>query len=183
MFMKDKKDNVQCVDNEKMTINFLEGLTNKIIDITHTVDSHANVMIGINTGIFALVVSQLFKTDTLKITMGVVACFSMISAFCAMLAIRLPRFFTKRYPHEESILHAPRIAKFNSANIYAKELQKMVKNEDEVFRQYSLEAYNLSRYYYLPKRKMLTWSRYFFVFGVMASGLFLLLEKLHWFVG
>jgi len=180
--MENEKNNAKCINDDQVTINFLEGLSNKIIDITHTVDSHANVMIGINTGIFVLVVSQLFKTDTLKITMGVVAFFSMISAFCAMLAIRLPRFFTKRYPHEESLLHAPRISKFNSADIYAEELQKILANEDETFRQYSLEVYNLSKYYYLPKRRMLAWSRYFFVFGVMASGLFLLLEKLHWFV-
>jgi len=180
--MKELKSDVTRIDNGQVTINFLEGLSNRIIDITHTVDSHANVMIGINTGIFVLVVSQLFRVNTLKITLGVVAVFSVISALCAILAIRLPHFFTRRHPHEESMLHAPRISKFNSADLYAQELKTIVKNEDELFRQYSLEAYNLSRYYYLPKRRMLAWSRYFFVFGVMISGLFLLLEKLHWFV-
>jgi hypothetical protein len=180
--MEDKKYNEQILNDGQAIINFLEGLTNKIIDITHTVDNHANVMIGMNTGIFVLVISLLFKADVLRITLGIVAFFSFISAFCAILAIRLPHFFTRRYPHEESILHAPRISKFNSADIYATELQKIIKNEDEIFRQYSLEAYNLSKYYYVPKRKMLAWSRYFFVLGVMCSGLFLLLEKLHWFV-
>ncbi len=180
--MEDEKHDENCINDGQVTINFLEGLTGKIIDITHTVDNHANVMIGINTGIFVLVVSLLFKTDILKITLGVVAGFSFISAFCAMLAIRLPRFFTRKHLHEESVLHAPRISKFNSADIYAKKLQEIMKNEDEVFRQYSLEAYNLSKYYYAPKRRMLAWSRYFFVFGVMFSGLFLLLEKLHWFI-
>ncbi len=169
--------------NEKLiSIDFLEGLTKKIIDATHTVDNHANVMIGINTGIFIFVISKLFEYDSLKITMGVVALFSACSVIAAMLAIRLPRLLTKRYHHEVSVLHATKIAKFSSAKKYADALQKIIKDEDEIFRQHALEAYNLSKYYYTPKRKMLAWSRYFFLFGVMASGTFLLLEKLHWFV-
>lgn len=175
------KNNILDDDcNSSSSISFLEGLTKKIIDATHTVDGHANVMVGINTGIFILVVSKLFEIDTLRITMGIVAIFSFVSAIFAILAIRLPRVFVQN-KREESILHANRIAEFGSAESYADELHKMLQSDREVFRQHALEAYNLSRYYYVPKRRMLTWSRYFFVFGVMASGLFLLLEKLHWF--
>jgi hypothetical protein len=179
-----KKINLENIeDNERLlTVSFLEGLTEKIIDATHTVDTHANVMIGINTGIFIFVISKLFEYESLKITMGVVALFSACSVIAAMLAIRLPRVITKRYAHEESVLHAPRISKFKSANEYAITLKKMLKNEDEMLKQHSLEAFNLSKYYYAPKRRMLAWSRYFFLFGVMASALFLLMEKLHWFI-
>jgi hypothetical protein len=162
------------------SMSFLEGLTKKIIDATHTVDNHANVMIGINTGIFALVISKLFEIDTLRLTMGVVAIFSALSAIAALFAIRLPRIIAHK-EREQSLLHAPRIAEFGSAEAYADELQKMIINDREVFRQHALEAYNLSKFYYLPKRRMLTYSRIIFIFGVMASGLFLLLEKLDWF--
>ncbi|PID51855.1 MAG: hypothetical protein CR972_04940 [Candidatus Moraniibacteriota bacterium] len=162
------------------TLTFLEGLTAKVIDAAHTVDNHANVMVGLNTGIFALVVSKLFEVNTLHLTMGVVAIFSAFSALAAIFAIRLPRFFGHK-EREKSILHTQRIAEFGSAESYADELQKMLDDDREIFRQHALEAYNLSKFYYIPKRKMLTYSRLIFIFGVMASGMFLLMEKLHWF--
>lgn len=175
------KDILTGEDFDTMTtLSFLEGLTKKVIDAAHTVDSHANVMVGINTGIFVLVISKLFEIDTLRLTMGVVAIFSAFSAIAAVFAIRLPRFFGHK-EREKSILHTQRIAEFGSAESYADELQKMLGDDREIFRQHALEAYNLSRYYYIPKRRMLTYSRMLFIFGVMASGLFLLMEKLHWF--
>ena len=177
-----KKVNLEDCNDRLLTISFLESLSQKIIDATHTVDTHANVMIGINTGIFIFVISKLFEDDSLRITMGVVALFSACSVIASMLAIRLPRIITKRYHHEESILHAPRISKFKSANEYASTLKKMIKDEDELLKQHSLEAFNLSKHYYTPKRRMLAWSRYFFLFGVMASSIFLLMEKLDWFI-
>lgn len=170
-----------CDYDSAVAVSFLEGLTNKIINATRTVDSHANVMVGINTGIFIFVISRLFDVETLRLTMGVVAIFSAFSAVAAVFAIRIPRIFVKR-TQEQSLLHAPRVASFDTAEDYAKNLQEMLCKDDEIFRQHALEAYNLSKYYYTPKRRMLAWSRYIFVFGVMASGMFLLLEKLHWFV-
>jgi hypothetical protein len=179
--MSEKELNGQNEKVSDMDMNFLNNLSEKIIDVTHTVDTHANIMIGINTAIFAFVVSKLFEVDTLKLTLGVVAIFSAFSALFAVSATRLPHFFSKT-KHKKSILHAPRIAQFDSAESYADELQKMTQSKDEVFNQHALEVYNMSKYYYLPKRRMLAWSRYFFIFGVMASAMFLLLEKLHWFV-
>lgn len=160
---------------------FLEGLTKKVIKAIRTVDSHANVMVGLNTGIFVLVVSKLFEVEVLRFTMGVVAIFSAASSVAAIFAIRLPRFFVRR-DHEPSAFHVQEIAEYKNADEYADELKKIITDDKEMFRQHSLEAYNLSRYYYIPKRRMLAWSRYLFVFGVMASGMFLLLEKLHWFM-
>ncbi|MEA3323054.1 MAG: DUF5706 domain-containing protein [Patescibacteria group bacterium] len=179
--MNKKEINEQLQIASDTDMSFLNNLSEKIIDVTHTVDTHANIMIGINTAIFAFVVSKLFEVDTLRITMGIVAIFSACSALAAVSATRLPHFFSKT-KHEKSILHAPRIAQFNSANEYAGALKKMTQSKDETFRQHALEVYNMSKYYYLPKRRMLAWSRYFFVFGVMLSGMFLLLEKLHWFI-
>lgn len=160
---------------------FLESLNEKIVDSVRTVDNHANVMIGINTVIFALVISMLFEIDHLKLTIGMVAIFSALSTIAAVFAIRLPRSFFKK-KHPESIFYARRIAEYTSADEYARALRDVVTNEKEFFTQYAREAYNLSNYYYIPKRRMLTVSRYIFLFGVVMSSLFLLMEKLHWFV-
>ncbi len=182
MNTRNQKNVLTSADFDTMnTLGFLEGLTKKVIDAAHTVDSHANVMVGINTGIFVLVISMLFEVEVLRVTMGMVAIFSALSAIFAIFAIRLPHIFVHN-EREKSLLHAPRIAEFGSAESYADELQKMLNNDQEIFRQHALEVYNLSRYYYIPKRKMLSYSRLFFLCGVIASAVFLLLEKLHWFM-
>ncbi len=182
MNKKYNRDVLTSADFDAMnTLGFLEGLTKKVIDAAHTVDSHANVMVGVNTGIFVLVISMLFEVDSLRLTMGMVAIFSALSAIFAIFAIRLPHVFGHN-EREKSLLHAPRIAEFGSAEAYADELQKMLDDDREIFRQHALEVYNLSKYYYIPKRKMLSYSRLFFLCGVMASAVFLLLEKLHWFM-
>jgi len=177
---EEKKENFYVDDDLEATTEFLQGLTEKIIDATRNVDNHANVMVGINTGILMLAISEIFQVDHLKITFGVVAIFSAVSVFVALCAIRLPKFLVNK-KHEESLFYARRIAKFSSADEYSQQLRKILSNDDAFFKEYSLEVYNLSRYYYIPKRRLLSWSRYIFVFGVMASALFLLLEKLHWF--
>lgn len=160
---------------------YLQGLTEKIIDATRTIDNHANVMVGINMAIVVLIISMLFDVNHLKLTMGVVAIFSALSAISAVFAIRLPHALSSQ-KHPESLFYARKIASFDCADDYAHVLRKTITNDDDLFREYAREAYNLSKYYYIPKRRMLTCSRYLFLFGVMSSSLFLLLEKLHWFV-
>jgi hypothetical protein len=179
--MNEKKMEKLYVDEElQATVSFLDGLTSKIIDATRNIDNHANVLIGLNTGIFLLSINEVFQVDHLKLTFAVVAAFSALSAFVALLAIRLPKAVVNK-KHNESLFYARRIASFSSAKEYAKKLRQLLKNEDDFFEQYSLEIYNLSKYYYIPKRRVLSWARYIFVFGVILSGLFLMLEKLHWF--
>ena len=168
------------IDDLQGKAGFLQGLTEKIIEATRAVDNHANVMVGINTALFALVITMLFQVEHLKATLGIIALFSAASAIAAVFAIRLPHILAhKRHP--ESLFYARHIASYPSADAYAAQLRAVVADERELFRQYAREAYNLSVYYYLPKRRMLSWSRYLFVFGVVASALFLVLEKVHWF--
>ncbi len=158
------------------TLSFLEGLSVKIIDAIHTVDNHANVMIGINTGVFIFVMTQLLAGEGFHFTLSVVAFFSVISVVCGLFAIRLPRFMG-RVTRERSLLHTNRILEFGSAEAYADELQKMLVDDREIFRQHALEVYNLSKYYYTPKRKMLSYARLAFLCGVLASGVLLIIEK------
>ncbi len=178
--MNDHKEEGQKIDDVQGKVAFLQGLTEKIIDSTRTIDNHANVMVGLNTAIFVVVISMLFEVDHLRFTLGVVAFFSIISAVAAVFAIRLPRLMShKDYPM--SIFHTRKIAGFDSAEQYAQALHRTLYSEKKIFEEYAREAYNLSKYYYTPKRRMLTWSRYLFLFGVISSSMFLLLERMHWF--
>ena len=178
--MTEKKNRNFVDDDLEATVNFLDGLTSKIIEATRNIDNHANVLIGINTGILLLAVNEVFQVEHLKLTFAVVAIFSALSAFIGLLSIRLPKVLVNK-KHKESLFYARTIAGFSSAKEYAKSLRKILEDEDDFFEQYSLEIYNLSKYYYIPKRRLLSWSRYIFIFGVIASVMFLMLEKLHWF--
>ena len=171
---------VGSVDDLQGKTGFLQGLTEKIIEATRAVDNHANVMVGINTALFALVITILFQVDHLKITLGIIAIFSAASAIAAVFAIRLPHMLAHTR-HPESVFYARHIASYPSADAYAAQLRAVIADDEALFLQYAREAYNLSTYYYIPKRRMLSWSRYLFVFGVVTSALFLVLEKVHWF--
>lgn len=160
-------------------VGYLQGLTEKIIDSTRTIDNHANVMVGLNTAIFALVISMMLQVDHLRFVMSIVALFSFISAIAAIFAIRLPRIIARNNNYQKSLFHAPRIAQFKSVDEFSNALLATMASDDDLLKEYAREAYNLSKYYYMPKRKMLTLSRYFFLFGAITSSLFLLVEKIH----
>lgn len=176
--MEEYKDHDVVIDDFQSKVNYLQGLTEKIIESTHTLDNTANVMVGLNTAVFALVTSMLFESEHLQITLGIIAFFCVLSIFFAVFAIRLPHILSNRKHHRKSLFHARRIAEYDCAETYAKALHKVIHNEEELFEEYAREAYNLSRYYYMPKRRMLTWSRYFFAFGVVLSSMVLLVEKI-----
>ncbi len=171
---------VPLIDDLQGKAGFLQGLTEKIIEATRAVDNHANVMVGINTALFALVITILFQVEHMKATLGIIALFSAASAIAAAFAIRLPHLLANTC-HPESLFYVRHIASYPSADAYATQLRAAITDDEVFFRHYAREMYNLSTYYYIPKRRMLTWSRYLFVFGVVASALFLVLEKVHWF--
>lgn len=169
----------KCIIEEfQGKVGYLQGLTEKIIDSTRTIDNHANVMVGLNTAVFALVISMLFEAEHLQLTMAVIAMFSVMSAVSAVFAIRLPHVIITKKKHHKSLFHARRIAEYDCAETYAKALHKVMHDEESLFVEYAREAYNLSRYYYMPKRRMLTWSRYFFIFGVVMSSVVLMVERI-----
>lgn len=167
-----------AIEDFQGKVGYLQGLTEKIIDSTRTIDNHANVMVGLNTAVFALVTSMLFEAEHLRLTLAMIAMFSVLSAVAAVFSIRLPRIIVTKKKYRKSIFHARRIAEYDSPETYAHALREIMHNEKELFDEYAREAYNLSRYYYMPKRRMLTWSRYLFLFGVVLSSIALLAQKL-----
>lgn len=173
---KDKKDKKSFVDDDlDAVVGFLAGTSAKIIDSTRNVDNHSNVILGLSMAIFALSVNELMTVEKLHMTLSVIAIFSGISSMVALLAIRPPRFLIKK-GQEESLMYTRKIAGFASHKEYAEALREVLTSDEKLFHQYATEIYNLSRFYYIPKRKMFSLSRNIFLFGVVAALFFMLLE-------
>ncbi len=162
-------------DDLQGAVEFLNSTSEKIIDTTRNVDSHANVLLGLGMAVFALAINEMMTSEKLHITFSLIAFFSGVSSIVALLAIRPPRFLIKK-GQKESLMYTREIASFESSEKYAQALKKTVSSDDSLFNEFATEIYNLSRYYYLPKRKLFSLSRNIFLFGVVLSLFVLLLE-------
>ena len=113
--------------------------------------------------------------DHLHITLSLIAFFSALSAIVSLIAIRPPARMVLK-GQKQSLLYTQKISDFSSAKKYAKELREILKCDEDIFNQYATEIYNLSKYYYRPKRKLFAVARNIFLFGVIFSLIVLFIE-------
>ncbi|MFA6159494.1 MAG: Pycsar system effector family protein [Parcubacteria group bacterium] len=172
---KAKKEKEYVENDLDAVVAFLDGLSHRIIERTRNIDAQSNVLIGLSTGIFILAINEIMNVERFHITLSLVAVFSALSSMVALLAIRPPNWMVKK-GQEQSLLFTQTIADFDSAKKYSIELKKILNCDEEIFHQYAIEIYNLSKYYYRPKRKLFAISRNIFLFGVISSLVLLFLE-------
>ncbi|NTU67156.1 MAG: hypothetical protein HGB08_04520 [Candidatus Moranbacteria bacterium] len=162
-------------DDLQATIVFLGWLADKIVNSTRNVDAQANIVMGLSTGIFVLAVNEISSSDRFYFTLMFAAAFSAVSAVIALLAIR-PLSVMLKNGHEESMFFTRKISSFPSAKKYSEELIKILKTDDEIFYQYGMEIYNLSKYYYRPKRNLYAIARNIFLLGAVVSIISIFIE-------
>lgn len=162
-------------DDLQATVVFLGWLADKIVNSTRNVDAQANIVMGLSTGIFVLAVNEITTSDRFHYTLMFAAAFSAVSAIIALLAIR-PLSIMLKNGHEESMFFTRKISAFPSAKKYSEELIKILKTDDEIFYQYGMEIYNLSKYYYRPKRSLYAISRNIFLLGAVISIILVFME-------
>jgi len=66
-------------------------------------------------------------------------------------------------------LYNKKITGFNSYREYADALDDLTKNRDALVKEYSMEIYNLYKYYYRPKRKLFNSARNMLIAGILLS--------------
>ncbi len=172
---KRKKEKDYVEKDLQAVVAFLDGLSSKIIERTRNIDTQSNILVGLGTGIFILAINEIMSTNHFHVTLTLVAFFSALTAIIALCSIRPPGIMVKR-GQEQSLLFTQKIADFPSAKKYSLELKKILKRDEEIFHQYSIEIYNLSKYYYRPKRKLFAIARNVFLLGVFSSLILLFLE-------
>ena len=148
---------------------FLSSMLQKSISFAQHMDNQTSILVGLSSGIFILAVSQVRgENGLISLPLLVLAIFSLLSALIALFAILPPRCMRKK-GQEESLLYNKEIASFASASRYCKELIKVSGSMDEIIKQFSLELYNLSRFYYQPKRRLFKYARHLLLFGILIS--------------
>lgn len=160
-----KKETLLDKEVEMLSIiEFLGQMQNKSVTFTHQLDMQSSILIGITSAIFIFSLSEFFS-GTKELALVILGIFSALSTFVALLAIHPPRFMRKA-GQEESLMFSKKIANFPSAAVYKEELLKILDKPTELVDQYAVELYNLSKYYYRPKRNLFNFARNIILFGV-----------------
>jgi hypothetical protein len=153
---------------------FLDGILEKTKDYAQHMDNQIQILVGITSAIFVFSATQFSEKGELFLL--VLALFSICSVITALFAIHPPRFMSKR-GQRESLMYNKKIISFSSAKDYGEEILKTVKEPEAIFQQYATEIYNLSRYYYRPKRTLFHLARLIFLLGFIFSFLSFLFSR------
>ncbi|PIR45243.1 MAG: hypothetical protein COV10_00395 [Candidatus Vogelbacteria bacterium CG10_big_fil_rev_8_21_14_0_10_51_16] len=96
-------------------ISLVDGILDKLLDITTHLDSQTNILVGISSGVFALSLGQLLKIGSEQnLPLVVLAVFSAAAALVGLFAIHPPKAMRKR-GQKESLLYQKHIASYASA--------------------------------------------------------------------
>jgi len=151
------------------TIRFLNGILEKRDTFARHIDSQVQILIGLSSATFLFSGSNLLgKEPGVEIAWLVLGTFAALAALVGLLAIHPPRFMRKR-GQNESLMYNKKISSFASSSKYEEELRRVVGDQDALIKQYSIEIYNLSKYYYQPKRKLFRISRNLYFAGIGLS--------------
>jgi len=131
------------------------------------IDRQTNILIGISSAIF-LFTAGWIQSGEAELFLIILAIFAGLSSLAALFAIHPTRFMRKR-GQEESLLYNKKIVSFEFAKDYGSQLDEISLDRDKMIEQYSLEIYNLYKYYYRPKRKLFNLSRNILICGVFVG--------------
>lgn len=161
--------NDEITDDEAIA-KYLSTIIEKTMLMVQSLDTQINVTIGIASAAFAFASTQFLATH--NISYLIASIFAALSAIASLLAVHPPTFFRKRvkgYEKKKNSLFAKSIAEYPSSTEYAVELLKTVRSRKNIMEQCAIDIYNISTYYYIPKRKLFRLSRNLFMTGVVIS--------------
>ena len=130
-------------------------------------DSQINILIGLSSAVFIFSTSRVLNSAE-PTPFIFLATFSALGALCGLFAVHPPKFMRKR-GQTESLMYNKKITEFGSAEGYKKELSSLIGDQKAIVEQYANEIFNLSTYYYRPKRELFKFSRNLLLLGVLMS--------------
>jgi hypothetical protein len=168
MAIKIKNKNKKIPVSPETTYFFLSGVLQKAENFARHMDNQTSILVGLSSGLFILSVSQI-KAENMAffVPLLFLAIFSLFAALVAMFALIPPKFMRKR-GQKESLLYNKKIAGCFSEQ-YRKELKDVSLDLNKIIDEYSLEIYNICRYYYRPKRRLFKLSRILLCSGIFIS--------------
>ena len=113
------------------------------------------------------------ESGDISLAFLVLSIFSLLSTLVGLFAIHPPKWMRKR-GQEESLMYNKKISSFPSSVEYGDQLLNVMTGQEEMARQYAVELYNISKYYYRPKRNLFHIARRIFILGIAISLVLLL---------
>ena len=163
-------DNQQITEEE---IILLEGILNRNYSYAKQLDTYANIMIALSSAIFIFAFSQL--RDERSLFWMVLGLTTGVATILSLIMVRPPRSLRKQ-GQEESLMYSREIMSFASPLEYNRKLRLVLTNREEIIDEYSKEIFNLTKYYYLPKKLIFRIAKGVLLTGMSISLLLFLLE-------
>lgn len=154
----------------------LNAILQKTQSFAVHLDAQLNMLIVVGSAIFIFFITRFYDssyfTPLYVIIFGI---FALLSVLTALLAIFPPRFLRKKGQHE-SIMYHYKIGRYDNPLLYLSEVKKALATDEDLIQEYTKEIYNISKYYYRPKRVLFEISRNFLFIGFVLSLLAFLSE-------
>jgi len=147
----------------------LNEILHKINGNTEHIDIQINNIVILSSALFAFsATGYLSGSPNAHYYLLILALFSSLSAVAGLISLNPPSYFDKR-GQKDSRLYSHGISSYKSPEEYHAAIKEMIADKEKTVEQYALEIYNLSKFLYLPKRKLFNLSRNLLVFGFLLS--------------
>ena len=155
---------------EKLDSSFiLNEILQKINSNAEHIDVQTNSLVILSSAVFVFSAQNFLSAGPNQHLYALsLAFFSSLSSIAGLLALNPPAFMDKR-GQKESDLYVRKIAEYKTKEEYFERLKKILKNEQNAIEEYALDIYNLSKYSYLPKRKLFNLAKNLLIIGFLTS--------------
>ena len=158
------------------SIQFLDELLQKSYQFAQHLDTQTDILVGVSSAIFLFSLSRFLDAKG-EIPFLILAVFTGLSSLVGLFAIHPPRFMRKR-GQEESLMYHKHIMSFSSPAEYGRQLLSVIDDEDRIIKEYATEIYNVSKYYYRPKRRLFHVARNLLMTGILLGFVSFMIELL-----
>lgn len=156
-------------------ISFLNSILIKTNSLIEHMDTQINIIVGVSSAIFIYSSSQTNSTN--HWVFPILSTFSALSIIVGLFAVHPPRSMRKK-GQRESIFYTKIISEHSSSDHYSEKIGDMLGDISKIKDQYTCEIYNMSSYYYQPKRRLYRWSRDALLCGIILAALAYILGPL-----
>ena len=156
-------------------ISFIEDTQWKASSLVRDFDVQTNIIVVLSSAIFGFSITEIATGPRFELALAVLGFFSGLASIFALYTLHPPRFMRKR-GQEESMMYNKKIVEFPSHKEYNSAVQELIKDKEKIIEQYSLETFNIYKYYYRPKRRLFNISRDLLIVGAILAFVFFLFE-------
>ncbi len=154
-------------ESKEFSTRFLDETLEKSYSFAQHLDTQTNILVGVSMAVFLFSLSSFFDQPG-QLPFLMLGLFAGLSCLIGLFAIHPPKFMRKR-GQEESLMYHKHIIGFSTPGAYSERLKEIIEDKNAVVEQYATEIYNVSKYYYRPKRKLFHLARNLLMVGIVAA--------------